>query len=343
VKPATLNGAVSVVMPVRNAAAALKSAADSIRAQTFRRWELLVVDDGSEDATVACAAELAAADPRIRVMPRDHHGIAAALNHGLAEARGDLIARMDSDDISHPERLEEQAAFLSSNPDIGVVGCGVTYAGVPGTRGAGYALHVSWLNTLHTPEQIALNRFIESPLAHPAAMFRRELVCMHGGYREGPFPEDYELWLRWMDAGVRVASIPRELLVWNDSPLRLSRTDPRYGADAFYGLKADYLARAVGRTGHGRAVWIWGAGRPTRRRAGLLECHGVEIAGYIDIDPKKWGRVIAGRPVASPSAMPGPEEAMVLVYVGTRGARDYIRSQLTPRGYVEGRDFWVAA
>lgn len=341
-KPAIPPAPVSVVMPVWNAAATLEAAVESIRSQTFPYWEMLLVDDGSDDASPACAAELATRDARIRVLPRAHHGIAAALNHGIAQARGDLIARMDADDISRPERFAEQAAFLAAHPDIGVVGSDATYAG-PAGGGGGYELHVSWLNALHTPGQIALNRFVESPLAHPSVMFRRDLAERHGAYREGPFPEDYELWLRWMDAGVRVASIERPLVVWRDSPSRLSRTDPRYGADAFYAIKAEYLAREIGRTRAGRAIWIWGAGRPTRRRAGFLERYGVEIAGYVDIDPKKWGRVIAGRPVVSASAMPGPAEAMVLVYVGTRGARDYIRSQITPRGYVEGQDFWVAA
>jgi hypothetical protein len=174
-------------------------------------------------------------------------------------------------------------------------------------------------------------------------MFHRELVARHGGYREGHFPEDYELWLRWLDAGVRFAKTPGELLLWNDSPGRLSRTSPRYDPEAFYALKAEYLVRAIARTARHRAVWICGAGRATRRRAEMLCRHGVKIRGYIDIDRKKWGRVLGARRVIGPGEIPPPHESLVASYVATRGARDFIRGHLAARGYREGHDFWMAA
>ena len=102
---------------------------------------------------------------------------------------------------------------------------------------------MAWTNGLLTHEEIALARFVESPLAHPSVMFRRSLVERWGGYAEGAFPEDYELWLRWLDAGVRMEKLADPLLIWNDSPTRLSRRDPRYAAEAFYRVKARYLAR----------------------------------------------------------------------------------------------------
>jgi hypothetical protein len=222
------------------------------------------------------------------------------------------------------------------------VGCLVDYAGDRGAN-AGYARHVDWLNSVVTPEQITLNRFVESPLAHPSVMFRRELVERFGGYRDGHFPEDYELWLRWLDAGVRMAKVPRALLAWHDPPGRLSRTDPRYDPEAFYRLKAAWLARQVGRVLGGRRVLVWGAGRPTRKRAAHLEAHGVAIAGYLDIDPKKTGRAVGGRPVLAPEELPPPGEAFVLGYVASRGARELIRGELARRGFGEGRDFLMGA
>lgn len=108
---------------------------------------------------------------------------------------------------------------------------------------AGYARHVSWTNRLLTHDEISLARVVESPLAHPSVTFRRELVERWGGYREGDFPEDYELWLRWLEAGVRMDKLAESLLVWNDSPTRLSRCDRRYDKEAFYRLKARYPGR----------------------------------------------------------------------------------------------------
>jgi glycosyltransferase involved in cell wall biosynthesis len=339
---------VSVLLPVWNARGTVARAVASIRAQTFTDWELVVVDDGSTDGTTDVLRDCAAADRRICLISRPHAGIVAALNAGLAAARGGLIARMDADDESHPERLAEQAAFLESarHRDVGLVGCLVRFGGDP-VANAGYALHVEWLNTLVTSDQIALNRFVESPFAHPSVMFRRKLVDGLGAYREGDFPEDYELWLRWMDAGVPMAKVPRLLLTWHDPPARLSRTDGRYAPEKFFCVKAEWIARWLRRKfaaeAARRPIFVWGAGRPTRKRAAFLAAQGISIAGYVDIDPKKVGRAIAGTPVMRVDDLPGPSAAFVLGYVSTRGARELIRAALQARGFVEGGDFLMCA
>jgi cellulose synthase/poly-beta-1,6-N-acetylglucosamine synthase-like glycosyltransferase len=265
-----------------------------------------------------------------------------ALHAGLATARGELIARMDADDVAHPERLTAQCAFLDSEPALGLVGSLVDFGG-DGAAQAGYALHVAWLNQLVTPEAIALNRFVESPLAHPSVMFRRELPIHHGSYRTGDFPEDYELWLRWLDAGVRMAKVPRVLLTWHDAPTRLSRSDSRYSPEAFFRTKAPWIARELARTAPDRPLWIWGAGRPTRQRARELELHGRRIAGYVDIDPKKATPALGGHGPAVVAPERIPPEAFVLGYVSSRGARELIRAALVTSGRIEGRDFLMCA
>ena len=329
-------------MPVRNAAATVARAVASIQGQTLRDWELIAIDDGSKDASRFILIEMAQTDPRIRIL-RTKSGLVGALNAGLAAASGEFVARMDADDESAPSRLERQAQHLQADPQLGLVGCAVAYGG-DRTMQAGYALHVDWVNTLLTPEEIALNRFIESPFAHPSVMFRRALVEAHGGYREGDFPEDYELWLRWLDAGVPMAKVPELLFTWNDLPDRLSRTDPRYAPEAFYRLKARWLAEWLKHDLEpGRAVWIWGAGRPTRQRAAHLVAHGVTIAGYIDVDAKKTGRKVGGVPVVAEADLPPRENSFILGYVGTRGARDYIRNVLGKSGRTEGADFLMCA
>jgi len=359
---------VSVILPVRNGMHTLPRALASMRTQTETRWELVAVDDGSTDETPALLAAAVREDARIRVLRQPPHGLVAALNAGLAAARGDLIARMDADDESHPDRLARQAAYLHAHPECGLVSCLVEFGGDRAAR-AGYALHVDWLNTLRSPSAIALNRFVESPFAHPSVMFRRELVEKYGGYRAGDFPEDYELWLRWLDAGVEMAKVPEVLLTWHDDPGRLSRTDARYAPDAFFRVKAEYVAREVARilagrcrselardfacppsrassllqTENRREVWIWGAGRPTRKRAAALESHGLRIAGYVDIDARKTGRAVGGVPVVAAEDLPAPGERFILAYVSKRGARDDIRRRLGLRNYLEGRDFLVCA
>jgi glycosyltransferase involved in cell wall biosynthesis len=351
---------VSVVLPVHNAVSTIARAVGSIRAQTFSDWELVAADDGSTDGTREFLRECAREEPRLRLLEQRHAGVAAAANAGAAFARGRFVARMDADDESHPERLVVQATFLNApeNQAVGVVGSGVEFGGDRATN-AGYALHVDWANSLTSPEAIALNRFIESPLVNPSVMFRRELLAQHGGYRDGDFPEDYELWLRWLDAGVRMAKVPRVLLTWHDAPMRLTRTDARYTPEKFFQVKAGWIAREVGRiilnppsarrvednASYPQKIFIWGAGRHTRKRAAHLAAHGVTIAGYIDVDAKKTGRGVGGTglPVLAATALPPPGEIFVLSYVTTRGARDYNREKLLARGFVEGRDFLICA
>lgn len=331
---------VSVLMPVRDAGRTLGAALESVRAQTHEAWELIVVDDGSTDATTEILAEFARRDRRVRVVSTPPLGIARALQTGCATANGKWIARMDADDVMDSHRLAAQLDFSGKHPQLGVVSCRVGFGG----DASGYSAHVDWLNRLESPGEITLRRFVESPVAHPSVMFRRELLELHGGYRDGDFPEDYELWLRWLDAGVSFGKVPRQLLLWNDTPGRLSRTDPRYSVEGFYKVKCEYLAKWLSANlPAGRELWLWGAGRVTRRRFDPLERRGFRFTGFIDIDPKKAGRHRDGRAVIMAADMPPRDRAFVLVGVGTRGARERIAAHLAQAGWIEGTDFLLAA
>ena len=333
--------AISVLLPAWNAEATLGEAIASVLAQTDPDLELIVLDDGSTDETLAIAQAAAARDPRVRPVALPHAGIVATLNHGLALARGAYVARMDADDLSAPGRLAAQRAALEAAPALGLVSCLVAHEAAAGdTRG--YALYVGWLNGIATGEAIALNRFVESPFAHPSVMFRHALVERFGGYRDGPFPEDYELWLRWLEAGVAMAKVPAVLLTWRDHPARLSRTHARYAVEAFYRVKAHYLARWLRARGHGEVV-IWGSGKTSRQRAAPLTTEGVGIREYIDIDPRRGGQHSRGVPIRYYEDLGPPGETFVVSYVGKRGAGDFIRAFLVARGWVEGEHFLLAA
>ena len=332
---------VQIVMPVYNAAGTLPRALDSLQAQTFQKWECIVVDDGSIDDSPAILKHYQNRDKRFRVVSKQHAGIVQALNTGLDRCSAPFVARMDADDESLPRRLEQQLALLDSHPGIGVASCLVKHGQTHKTQ-RGYNLYVEWTNAIITPEAHYLNRFIESPLAHPTVMFRGELIERSGGYREHPcWPEDYELWLRWMQAGVTFAKVPEILYHWTDYPERLSRTDQRYSTEAFYACKTAYLAK--GPLAHATTVGIWGAGRITRKRAALLESYGYTIQFYVDIDPDKIGRQVCGVPVLAPETLAQMPDIPLLAYVGSRGAREAIRRRLKDTRYIEGVNFWCVA
>ena len=330
-------------MPCYNAGTTVTRAVKSIQAQTLRDWELIVVDDGSTDDSADLVQTLADDDPRIQIVRRKHMGVASAANHGMSLATAPLIARMDADDVSLPDRLEKQAAMLDARPYLGGVSCLAEFSGDPSTAG-GYAHHVAWANACVTPEEIALNRFVDLPVPNPTLMYRSELIKNYGGFRDGDFPEDYELFLRWLDRGINIGKVNDILYQWHDPPTRLTRNDVRYDADAFHRCKAPYLAKAIAATHCAeRELWIWGAGRPARKCARPLESAWKAASGYIDIDPRKIGRVLQGRPVVSSEDLPAIGKAVIVSYVGTRGARESIRRELLAKGRVEGVDFWIAA
>jgi glycosyltransferase involved in cell wall biosynthesis len=333
--------AVTVLMPVRDAADTLADCLRSVRRQTLRDFEVLAVDDGSQDATAEMLCAHAAADSRVRVLRLTRRGLVAALNTGLAAARAPLIARMDADDLMHPRRLEAQLGFLSGHPEVDVVASRVR--GFPDALLTdGYREYLRWQNQCLSPRDIIDDIYVESPLAHPSVMMRRHRVLGLGGYRAGEFPEDYDLWLRMAQAGWRIHKLPEVLLDWRDGGGRASRVDPRYGRLAFERLKAAHLARDP-RLHAGRPLVIWGAGRRTRQRAGLLLAHGFSPVAWVDIDPRKLGNRLCGVPVVPPQWLARQPRPLVLCYVSNHGARDQIRGELEQMGYVRGRDFLAVA
>ncbi len=324
---------VSVLMPARNAEATIEAAVASISAQTLTDLELVVVDDGSSDRTARIVARIATTDRRIRLINGASLGLVPALNRALDAARAPWLARMDADDIAHPERLERQMR-LTDNADI--IGCGVRIVGA----GEGYARYATWLNSLVTHEAMMRERFIESPLAHPSVLMRRATVLALGGYRDMGWAEDYDLWLRAANEGARFAKEPQVLLDWIDRSDRTSRVDDRYGEEAFQACKAHHLV--LGPLAAKRCS-IWGAG-PTGARLGrALRKLGVVVTRYIDVDPKKIGSTRGGSPVIAATDIDRERDVPLLAAVGARGARELVRAELVSRGYVEATDFWCVA
>ncbi|HET6268434.1 MAG TPA: glycosyltransferase family A protein, partial [Acidobacteriota bacterium] len=233
---------VSVVLPFRNAASTLGECLDSIGSQSFQRFELIAVDDGSEDDSGRLIQAYAAKDARIRLIQRGRLGLVGALNLGVALAHSPLVARMDADDVMHPDRLGAQRQFMMRRPGLALAGCQVEMFPQSSIM-AGNREYIRWQNGCLTSRQIADNLYVESPFAHPSVMIRREVFERVGGYKHGDFPEDYELWLRMAESDCKMAKQPRTLLRWRERPQRLSRTDPRYSREAFDRLRALYLAR----------------------------------------------------------------------------------------------------
>lgn len=329
----------SVLLPVFNAEPFLVECLTSLKRQTEEDFEVVAVDDGSTDGSAVILGEWARSDRRFRVLERSHQGLVPSLNEGLAMCRGSLVARLDADDIAHPRRMELQVRALESDPDLTVVSSLVRH--FPASQVAqGFKLYDQWLNHLTDHEAMAVERFVESPVAHPSVMFRKQRIIEAGGYRDCGWAEDYDLWLRLFEQGHRFFKVPRILHFWRESEGRVSRTDPRYSSDAFLKCKAHYFAR--GPAASADSVVLWGAGPNGKRLRRYLEIDGVKVKAMIDIDPAKIGRMIQGTEVMAPDELPEllDRRTIFVAAVASRGARQLIRDRLMSLGLQEGERFW---
>ncbi|MEK7174245.1 MAG: glycosyltransferase [Patescibacteria group bacterium] len=234
------NPKVSILLPVYNGARFIADAIKSVLAQTFRDWELIVLDDGSTDETEAVAKKAALADRRIRYKPNGTNlGIQKTLNRGLELACGEYVARIDDDDEwADPEKLAAQVSFLDVHGDYALVGTGAVVVDEDGRELFRYLF----------PERDAAIRkriLFKNCFIHSSVLFRRAAVMALGGYGEGETTrhvEDYDLWLR-LGRTAKFANLPRYAVRFRLRPGNISSQNKaeqlrrglvlawRYGAD----------------------------------------------------------------------------------------------------------------
>lgn len=230
---------VSIIMGIYNCADTLGAALDSLLAQTYSDWNLVMCDDGSNDATYQVAEEYRAAHPDKIMLIRNEQnmGLNHTLNRCLALSDGEFIARQDGDDISMPARFEKEVAVLDASPDIAIVSTAMTYFDEKGTWGEN-----------HPTEFPQKEDFIAgTPFCHAPCMVRREAYQAVNGYTEDSKylrVEDYDLWVKMYAAGFRGQNIPEALYAMRDDRNAYSRRKFRYRINEFHvRLKAAKLLR----------------------------------------------------------------------------------------------------
>ncbi len=235
---------VTVLMSVYNGERYLAEAIDSILRQTYREFELLVIDDCSTDGSAAILAGLD--DPRLRVLTNPTNiGLTRSLNRGLREASGELIARMDDDDVATPRRLELQTEFFRRHPETMVLGGAFTI--VETDTG-----ETTTMDVPTDPEELMATLLFRNVIGHPLAMFPRATVMELGGYNEAVrYSQDYELWLRLGQRGA-IRALPDNLLLHRHDPAKsISRVKRTEQAECVVGFADEFL----------RAAGVWSAER----------------------------------------------------------------------------------
>lgn len=228
---------VSVLMPVYNGERYLHQAVDSILGQTLTNFEFIIINDGSTDNTAEILDGYK--DPRIvRLNNGKNIGLVGSLNRGLAEARGELIARMDADDVSYPDRLVEEVSFLSSHPEVGLVSTNFYLIDSRSEIIGGLGL-----NKLLKGEQVEWELYWGNPVVHPSVMFRASLIRSVGGYPPGYlyYAEDYALWLR-LALSTKLVVLEKPLLYLRKHDLNVTRVHLHNHIDEVIGVVQTALA-----------------------------------------------------------------------------------------------------
>ena len=222
---------ISIVLPCYNGAKMIGEAIESIIAQTYKDWELIIVNDCSTDNTLEVANAYASKDKRIRVLSNEKNSkLPATLNHGFREARGELWTWTSDDNLLLPNMLEVMSDYFENHPNIDFVVADEQYIGMQGN-----------VISIHTvPDDISmllpLNNYIGA-----AFMYRAEIAKRIGDYREDLFlVEDYEYFLRLNDNG-QIAHIPQILYQYRDNPGSLTATRQREIAACLCKLRVEYL------------------------------------------------------------------------------------------------------
>lgn len=218
---------VSVVMPVYNRADRVKTAINSILQQQYGNFEFIIIDDGSKDGTLSVLNQLASSDSRIRLLPLPSNGgqgLARALGNDAAQGR--YIAVMDSDDIALPDRLEKQVRFMDANPHVTLSGANAIKVLPDGQR-------IQMDMPLRDAEIKSRLLLIDGTFVHPSVIMRRSFLLEHNlnysSERRGD--DDYEFYIRMLQAGATFANIPDTLLEYHRHDNNISANTPRLEQD----------------------------------------------------------------------------------------------------------------
>jgi glycosyltransferase involved in cell wall biosynthesis len=288
---------ISVIMPVYNAERYLTEALDSILAQTFGDFELILIDDGSTDGSAEILNQYATVQDRIRLFRRPNTGLTKALNECLRLARGEFVARMDSDDICTPDRFEKQVTYMRAHPDVVLLGG--AYDLVDG--GGRFLRRVTQPQDDAALQQSCLDG--RTPICHPLALMRREAVLKVGGYDESFLvAQDLDLWLRLGEVG-KLANLPDVLLQYrqhedsiSERKQELQVRNMRIACERAWqrrGVRGEFKGEAGWRPAADRASrhqyllrYGWWAFNSRQRRTAMV--YGAKAVMTSPLDPSSW-------------------------------------------------------
>ncbi|MDA0972709.1 MAG: glycosyltransferase family 2 protein [Bacteroidetes bacterium] len=311
---------ISILMPVRNAGLFLESTLESILDQCFNDWELLMVDDHSEDDSKSIMEHYMSKDDRIILLKNQGKGIIPALRTAYEASSSPMVTRMDADDLMTADKLQDLQAVCRPGH---VATAKVSYFREDAPLADGFQRYAEWLNTLIDEKGHWQEIYKECVIPSPCWMMHREDLESIGAFDHDSYPEDYDLVFRMYEAGFKVAGVNKVLHHWRDHSERASRTDPNYQDNRFPQLKIRYYLKCDHLADH--PLVLWGAGAKGKALAKLLLEEGTSFTWVTD-NAKKWNAPIHGKPLTSPEQIQ-PKSQCIIAIAGETHQRE-IKKQL---------------
>jgi len=313
---------ISVLMPVKNTGKFLQECLESILNQSIKNWELIAVDDHSEDNSFAILNSYANQDSRIRVYKNSNKGIIAALCLAYKQSTGNYITRMDSDDIMEPDKLELMHKQLDKDGG-GYIAVGFVNYFSKNKLGEGYTNYAHWLNNLTSAASNFSDIYKECSIPSPCWMINRDDFDKCGGFDSTIYPEDYDLAFRFRKAGLRITPVKKVIHQWRDYESRTSRTDKNYSDNRFSELKVMHFLDQDFDSNSDVPLILWGAGTKGKKIAILLTDKKVNFQWICNND-NKIGKDIYGTILENLAPVARPAKAQVIVAVSSQHDRDEI-------------------
>ena len=311
-------------MPFKDTSPFLEECITSILNQTYSNWELIAVDDHSEDHSREILAYYEKSDPRIKVYTNQGNGIIPALRLAFENCSGTYITRMDSDDIMQRNKLEVLSNHLN-NKGMGHVAVGqVQYFSADGISD-GYARYERWINNLTSTGTNYSEIYKECVIPSPCWMIHREDLEKAGAFTPDRYPEDYDLTFRFYSCDFHCIPCKEVLHFWRDYANRTSRTSEHYAQNYFLDIKLHYFLKLD--YDSSRPLVIWGAGSKGKTIAKKLNLSGYDYIWLCD-NPKKIGKKIYDRELVPFGKLETLQQPQSIITVANEDAQAEIKSYM---------------
>lgn len=331
---------VSIIMAVKDTAPYLPACLDSIIDQTYQNWELIAVNDHSEDATPEILKAYASRDARIRIFESDKPRLIPTLQVGYAQAKGSLINRMDSDDKMPPYKLEVLVNEWEKYGKGTVIAGGTQHFVDEGVVGDGFVRYEEWLNEVAKSSTHYQEIYQECVIPSHCWIIHKVDFDAAGAFDPVIYPEDYDLCFRFYRLGLKVVGIDKILHYWRDRSNRISRTWEEYKDNRYFDLKLRFFYELD--RDQSRPLVLWGAGRNGKDMARLLQSYHDKFHWVCDND-NKIGKDIYGVRLQHFDDIPNIKNPQIMIVVTSPDGKREIRQKLASWDKKQVEDFWFFA